>query len=312
MKAKYINPYTDFGFKKLFGEEGSKELLKDFLNELLPPEHKIQSLSLKPTERLPNSFTERKAIFDIHCVSESGSRFIVEMQKAKHNFFKDRAVFYSTFPIQEQAEKGEWNFQLKPVYCVALLDFTFDKEKSETEYLSNIQLKNQYCEVFYDKLTFLFIEMPRFTKTEKELTTHFDKWLYFLKHLEDFTEIPEILNEQIFIEGFHKAELASYNESEKYLYEENLKVYRDMFSIMETATHDSYMEGTLKGIMEGTIKGIMVGKIEGKIEGKMEAKLEVVKNGIKQGLSNEIISQLTGISIEEIEKMKLSFPKGVG
>ena len=302
MKAKYINPYTDFGFKKLFGEEGSKELLKDFLNELLPPVHKIQSLTLKPTERLPNLSTERKAIFDIHCVSESGSRFIVEMQKAKHNFFKDRAVFYSTFPMQEQAEKGEWDFQLSPVYCVALLDFTFNKEKKEDEYLSNIQLKNQYCEVFYDKLTFLFIEMPRFTKTEKELKTHFDKWLYFLKHLEDFTEIPEILNEQIFIEGFHKAELASYNESERYLYEESLKVYRDMFSIMKTAAHDSYVEGTLKGIIEG--------KREGKKEGKMEAKLEVVKNGIEQGLSSEIISQLTGISIEEIDKMK-SLSKGV-
>ena len=285
MKAKYINPYTDFGFKKLFGEEGSKELLKDFLNELLPPKHKIQNLSLKPTERLPAISTERKVIFDIHCISESGSRFIVEMQKAKHNFFKDRAVFYSTFPIKEQAERGEWDFQLSPVYCVALLDFTFNKDKKEDEYLSNIQLKNQYCEVFYDKLTFLFIEMPRFTKTENELKTHFDKWLYFLKNLEDFTEIPEILKEQIFIEGFHKAELASYDENERYLYEESLKACRDMFGIMKTATHDSFMEG--------------------KIEGKLEGKLEVVKNGIKQGLSIEIISQLTGIAREEIEKLAL-------
>ena len=105
MKPRFINPYTDFGFKKLFGEEGSKHLLKDFLNQILPPIHTIKDLSLKKTEALPEIQSERSAVFDIYCEAENGSKFIVEMQKAKMNYFKDRMVLYSSFPIKEQAEK---------------------------------------------------------------------------------------------------------------------------------------------------------------------------------------------------------------
>ena len=101
MKARYISPYTDFGFKKLFGEEANKELLVDFLNEVLPVEHQIAALTLKPTEKLGNINSDRKAIYDIYCENKDGQKFIVEMQKAKINFFKDRTVFYSIFPIQE-------------------------------------------------------------------------------------------------------------------------------------------------------------------------------------------------------------------
>lgn len=104
--GRYVNPYTDFGFKKLFGKEASKELLRDFLNELLPPHHRIAELG----NQLPELVESRSAVFDIFCQSASGERFIVEMQKAKQNYFKDRTVFYSTFPIREQAQKGDWKF----------------------------------------------------------------------------------------------------------------------------------------------------------------------------------------------------------
>jgi len=113
VKAKYINPYTDFGFKKLFGEEGNKDLLADFLNQLLPDKHKIVNLTFKSPEQLGDINSDRRAIFDIHCQNDKGDRFIVEMQKAKHQFFKDRSIFYTTFPIRDQAEKGDWNFELK-------------------------------------------------------------------------------------------------------------------------------------------------------------------------------------------------------
>ena len=120
--AKFINPYTDFGFKKLFGEEAGKDLLIDFLNELLPEKHKIADLTFKNPENQGDITSDRKAIFDIHCTTRDNHRIIVEMQKAKMKFFKDRTVFYTSFPIREQAEKGEWNFKLMPVYCVAILD----------------------------------------------------------------------------------------------------------------------------------------------------------------------------------------------
>ena len=133
MKAVYINPFTDFGFKKIFGEEASKPLLLDFLNALLPIKNKITDLNFKNTEQLGQTDADRKAIFDIYCENERGEKFIVELQKAKQNYFKERTIYYATFPIREQAEKGNWNYNLKAVYCVGILDFKFDDYESEPE-----------------------------------------------------------------------------------------------------------------------------------------------------------------------------------
>jgi len=108
VKERYINPFTDFGFKKLFGTELNKDLLIDFLNEVvLPQNKKIADLKYRSNEHMGQTELDRKAIFDLYCMSSNGERFIVEMQKAKQNYFKDRSVFYSTFPIQEQAQTGD-------------------------------------------------------------------------------------------------------------------------------------------------------------------------------------------------------------
>ncbi|NIM12325.1 MAG: Rpn family recombination-promoting nuclease/putative transposase [Candidatus Aminicenantes bacterium] len=284
MKARYVNPYTDFGFKRLFGEEANKDLLKDFLNELLPVEHKIVELNFKNTEQWGVIAAERKAIFDIHCENANGERFIIEMQKAKIKFLKDRAMFYTTFPIREQAEKGEWDFELNPIYCVALLDFKYDEDREKKDFIRNVQLKDQYCQVFYNKLTYVFIEMPRFTKEEPELETHFDKWLYFLKHLEDFEKIPEILKEEIFEKAFHVAEIANFTAEQLAQYEESLKVYRDLKGVVDT----SYEEG----------------KAEGRVEGKSEGKIEIALKMKLKGEPAEKISEYTDLSIEEINQLK--------
>jgi len=171
MKSKYINPFTDFGFKRLFGEEVNKDLLIDFLNSLLPGHHKIKELSYSRSEQLGDLSMDRRAVFDIYCQSQNGDKFIVELQKAKQNFFKDRSVFYATFPIREQAERGEWNFELSAVYCVGILDFVFEEDLENADYLHTVQLKNRHNQVFFDKLTFIYIEMPKFEKTGQELNT---------------------------------------------------------------------------------------------------------------------------------------------
>lgn len=283
MKAKYVNPYTDFGFKKLFGEEANKDLLIDFLNQLLPVEHTIVDLTFKNTEQLSDIRSDRRAIFDIHCENERGDKFIVEMQKAKIKFFKDRSVFYTTFPIKEQAEKGDWDFKLKPIYCVAILDFEFDDDREQKTYVSDVQLKDQYCQVFYNKLKYIFIEMPRFKKREDELGNHFDKWLYFLKHLESFETIPDILKEEVFLKGFEVAEIANFDEKQLAEYEDSLKIYRDLKGVVDT----SYEEGEKVGIEKGIEKGIM----------------KVAKELKKEGIDIEIIVKSTGLSKEEIEEL---------
>ena len=291
MKAKYINPFTDFGFKKIFGEEASKFLLIDFLNNLLP-ESKIVDLTFKNKEQLGKTEEDRKAVYDIYCENTNGEKIIVELQKAKQKYFKDRTICYASFPIQEQAEKGDWNYELKFVYCVGILDFKFNEEKKTIgEVIHTVELKDQNNQVFYDKLKFVYLEMPHFNKTENELQTRLDKWLYFIKHLENFQNIPEIFKDEIFVKAFEKAEIAKYTERERIEYEESLKVYRDLKGVIDTAFD------------EGKIEGKVEGKIEGKIEGKVERNFEVAKTLKENGISMEIIIKSTGLSKEQIDKL---------
>ena len=281
--SKYINPYTDFGFKKLFGEEANKDILIDFLNSVLPEKHQVKSLSFRNTEGLPQTSIERRAIFDIFCESESGEKFIVEMQKAKEHFFRDRSLFYSTFAIREQAQVGDWDFKLKAVYLIGILDFRYDEKEEKQKFLRDVSLKDQDGDEFYDKLHYIFFQMPLFTKTEPELATRRDKWLYFLKHLESFDHIPAILKEPIFERAFERAELAKMSADEQYLYEQQRIIQWDNFAVMKTQRDE--------------------GKIEGKIEGRAEEKIEIARNLKKLGIDTATISKGTGLSIEEIDRL---------
>lgn len=282
MRAKYINPFTDFGFKKIFGEEASKPLLIDFLNALLPQTSKIIDLTFKNTEQLGQTDADRRAIYDIYCESENGEKFIVELQKAKQNYFKERTIYYSTFPIREQAEKGEWNYQLKAVYCVGILDFTFDDYENEperSEVVHTIKLKNQNGKTFYDKLTYIYLEMPNFKQTESELSSRLDKWLYFIKHLEDFQTIPAIFSDEIFAQAFEKAELAKFDPAELDSYEYSLKIFRDNKAVYDYAINTAFDEGILEGV------------------------LKIARNARKMGMDIADIVTLTGLTEEDIEKL---------
>ena len=282
LKEKYVNPFTDFGFKKLFGEEVNKDLLIDFLNNLLLGEQQIKDLTYLKNEHLSSSDTERKAIFDLYCENERGEKFIVEIQKAKQNFFKDRSVYYSTFPIQEQAKQGKWNFELKAVYTIGLLDFVFDDHKNEPEkIIHKIKLSDiEKHTVFYNKLTYIYIEMPKFIKTENELKTTFDKWLFVLRHLPDLQNRPKALQERIFEKLFKTAEIAKFSQKERQEYEDSLKYYRDLVNTVDTAEQ------------------------EGEEKGKRKEKIEVAKKCLKKRMSISDIIELTGLSKEEIENLK--------
>jgi predicted transposase/invertase (TIGR01784 family) len=243
LQDRYISLLTDFGFKRIFGTEPNKSFLVDFLNTLLPDHHQIADLTFRNTEQLGSTSIDRKAIFDIYCEAVSGERFIVEIQKAKQNFFKDRSVYYATFPIQEQALKGDWDFQLSAVYTVGVLDFVFDDHRHDQTILHVIQLKDQDCQVFYDKLKFIYIELPKFTKTLDQLTSHFDKWLYLLKHLAELSDRPETLQEGVFNDLFEAAEIANFSPAEQNTYQNSLKYYRDMNNVVSTARGEGLKAG---------------------------------------------------------------------
>ncbi|SEH05627.1 Rpn family recombination-promoting nuclease/putative transposase [Candidatus Venteria ishoeyi] len=284
VKEKYICPFTDFGFKKLFGSEPNKDILIDFLNELLKKDTgEIIDLNYLSAEQLGRSIDDRKAIFDIYCESSRGEKFIVELQKAKQNYFKDRSIYYSTFPIQQQAQKGGWNFKLNAVYTIGILDFVFEEDEADNQVFHHeVQLFDKNTqEVFYDKLTYIYLEMPKFNKTEAQLETHFDKWLYVLKNLEDLTDRPKKLQEKIFAKLFRQAEIASYSNTEYNEYGASLKVYRDLKNTIDTAFD------------------------EGRTEGIAEEKAEVAKKLKYAGISLVIIAQATGLSIEQLNKHPL-------
>jgi len=276
---KYINPFTDYGFKRLFGEELSKDLLLDFLSELLAEEQgKIKEITYLKSDRPGASEDDRKAIFDLYCENEKGEKFIVEIQKTKQKFFKDRTVYYATFPIREQAQRGMyWNFELKAVYTIAILDFVFDEDKDQKDkYLYNVKLTDiETHKVFYNKLTFIYLEMPKFTKTIKELSTRFDKWLYIIRNLNLLDRIPDELRESIFEKLFEVAEIAKFTPEEVQSYEDSVKPYRDFYNSVNTARED----GEIKGKIEGKIEGEIKGKIEGIIKGKIAVAKEMLKEG---------------------------------
>jgi predicted transposase/invertase (TIGR01784 family) len=281
IRDKYIDPFTDFGFEKLFAEECNKELLLDFLNELLHKEEgRIVSLSYLKTEKLGFSEDSRKAVFDLYCENEKGEKFIVELQKAKQDFFKDRTLYYSTFPIAEQAIPGDWNFELKAVYTIAILNFVFEEDKNEPlKYRYDVMLTDiETHKVFYDKLTFVYLEMPKFTKKIEELETRFEKWMYVLKNLKRSDNIPDKLQEYIIEKMFAAAEIAKLSQDEYRAYIDSLNSYRDLQNCMDTAKAEGLAEGKAVGKAEGLAEGKAVGLAEGEQERlKLQQEIEKLK-----------------------------------
>jgi predicted transposase/invertase (TIGR01784 family) len=277
MTDRYINIFTDFGFKKVFGEEVNKDLLIDFLNELLKGEQSIKDLSYKKTEHLGKGDVDRKAIFDLYCENEKGEKFIIEIQKTKQKFFKDRSLYYSTFPIAEQAEQGDWNFELKAVYTIAILDFVFDDEDKDKTVVSHVQLMDtKKKSVFNPKFTFVYLQMPNFTMTEEALKTRFDMWLYVLKNIHKLHDRPVKLQEKIFEKFFMTTEIARFKPEEREAYEDSLKYYRDMKNSLDTSRE----------------------------EGKIERSFEVALRLMAMGFDDDKIAQATEMSIDEIVKLR--------
>ncbi|MBD0260281.1 MAG: Rpn family recombination-promoting nuclease/putative transposase [Cytophagales bacterium] len=292
-KEKYINPFTNFGFKRLFGTEYNKDLLIDFVNQVLGHREQIKELTYLHTEQQGRTETNRKAVYDLYCENQQGDKFIIEVQNASHLYCKDRSLYYATFPLQEQAQKGgQWDYQLKAVYTICILNFSFPDTSGQERYLREVQLLDKYThEVFFEKLTFIYLEMPRFRKSEQQLLTHFDKWLYVLKHLHKLQDIPKKLREKIVKKLFNQAEIAKLNPEEMRTYDESLKIYWDNYSLIETAKH------------EGREQGREQGREEGLQQGKRKRDIEIAREMKKEGDSIEKISRITGLSKEQIANL---------
>ena len=291
---RYINFYTDFAFKKLFGTEINKDLLISFLNALLQGREEIKDISYLNTEHLGTQEYDRRAVFDVYCTNEQGEYFLVEMQKGEQQFFKDRSLYFSSFAIREQAPRGNWDYDLKGIYTIGILNFCFHSQ--DPSYYHEVKLMDTATEeVFYDKVTFIYLEMPKFTKTESELETLLDKWLYAIRNLASLMDRPRALQEKVFQHLFEAAELAKFAPKDRYAYEESLKNYRDWYSVMKTAE--------MKGHAAGHAAGLEEGRAEGRAEGAHEAKLSAAAKLKNMGLPISDIVKATSLTVDEITQL---------
>ena len=278
IEERYISLLTDFGFKRIFGTKPNKDLLINFLNSLFEGFQVIKDVKYLNSEHVGDVFAERKAIFDVYCENERGEKFIVEMQNAYQKYFKDRSLFYSTFPIREQAPKGaDWNFKLEHVYTVALLNFDLEEEAFDQDDINHDVglLDKKTHKVFNDKLSFKYVEIAKFDKTEDELVTLYDKWLYVLKNLSRLDERPAALKEKVFTKLFEEAEIAKFTPTELKEYEDSLKAYRDVKNSIDTALE----------------------------KGREEKAIQIAKKMLAAGMDIDTIINMTDLSKDEIEKL---------
>ena len=278
IEERYISLLTDFGFKRIFGTKPNKDLLINFLNSLFEGFQVIKDVKYLNSEHVGDVFAERKAIFDVYCENERGEKFIVEMQNAYQKYFKDRSLFYSTFPIREQAPKGaDWNFKLERVYTVALLNFDLKEEAFDQDDINHdvVLLDKKTHKVFNDKLSFKYVEIAKFDKTEDELVTLYDKWLYVLKNLSRLDERPAALKEKVFTKLFEEAEIAKFTPTELKEYEDSLKAYRDVKNSIDTALE----------------------------KGREEKAIQIAKKMLAAGMDIDTIINMTDLSKDEIEKL---------
>ncbi|GGM83221.1 hypothetical protein GCM10010967_13660 [Dyadobacter beijingensis] len=294
--ARFIDPLSDFGFKRLFGTEANKDLLIDFLNELLAGERTIRDLTYNQNESAGQRPVDRKAIFDLCCTGADGEQFIIEVQRVKQKFFKDRCLYYAASLIRDQVKTGEpdWGYELKPVYLIGLMEFTFEGARPN-EYIHHIRLTSkEESTVFYDKFGFTFIEIPAFSKTESELVTGLDRWLYLLKNLSNLNHVPTVLSKPVFDKVLRIAEVCNFNQQEKMAWDAYLKAKWDNENSMKYVKEEAWETGLKEGREAGLEKG--------REEGRREEKLVVARSMKAKGFELQTIIEILGLTREEIEQ----------
>ena len=298
-EREFINPFTDFGFKRIFGQEINKDLTIDFLNLLLDGERHITDLTINNPEMQPETEAERLVVFDLYCESDDGTQFIVEMQAARQNFFLDRSLYYQSRAIVAQGEKGkDWCYDLQPVYGIFFMDFTMSECSGLRTDVALMNMKTN--KVFNPKLRQIYLEMPRFTKEANECENDFECWLYLIKNMKMLKRMPFKAQRAVWDKLLEVADVASLNKDEKALYDRALKNYRDYHSVMETAQ----MDGHKAGWKEGHEAGLKAGLKEGREAGHKEGREEGLEEGLKQGLQEGMIKGELKKQIEIAKKLK--------
>ena len=300
--GKFINPFTDFGFKKIFGQEISKDLLIDFLNELLKGERIITDLTFLNSEQLPEWEEGRSLIYDIYCQTDTGEKIIVEMQNKSQPYFKERAIYYLSNAVVQQARRGNsWEFQIKAVYGVFFMNFQFSDTK---EFRTDVILADRITgELFSDKFRQIFIALPLFNKEEAECETDFERWIYILKNMSTLERMPFTARKAVFEKLEEIGNVTSLSREDQILYERSINAYRTYVSVMRNERAEGFAEGRLEGHQEGLQEGHQKGRQEGILEGRQEGLTLAARRMKAMGNPAEDIQKATGLTSEVINSL---------
>lgn len=294
--AKFINPFTDVGFKRIFGQEFSKPLLLDFLNSLLEGEKHIVNLTFLDKEQPALYDEDRSLIYDIYCETDEGEHIIVEMQNKSQPYFKSRSIYYISESIARQGERGSsWNYAIDSVYLIAFLNFIpLDfKQQFRTDV---VLAEKNTVDQFSDKLRMIYLQLPLFKKEADECENQVERWIYLLKNMETLSRLPWAAQSAVFKKLESIADVGAMSRDERLKYDEALRKYRDTINVFEGVRMDGLMEGRMEGRKEGRKEG----RMEGLMEGQRSEKMENARKMKTYGLALDMIAEITGLSIEEV------------
>lgn len=305
--TKYIDPLVDFAFKKIFGSDSNKDLLIDFLNEVFNGRKHIVDLIYNKNEHPGELKKDGGVIFDLLCTGDHNDHFIIEIQRGKQQNFKQRALFYTSRLISDQAPKGKrstWGYKLTEVFLIALLEDTIASDFSKEQYFHEINLCDRNTgKVFYEKLGYIYIELHKFVKTANELETGLDKWLFALKNMGSMDKIPAGYATPVFEKLFNIAQYTNLTKEEKMLWDNNLKRKWDNQNVLDYALNEARELGHQLGHQEGHQEGHQAGIEQGIEQGIKENVRKTVIKMKEKGLSFQQIAEITDLQISEIEDL---------
>ena len=309
--SKFINPFTDMGFKRIFGQELSKPLLIDFLNNLLTGERHIVDVQFLDKEQVGRFDEDRSPIYDFYCLTDSGEHIIVEMQNREQPHFRERTLYYSAEAIVRQGERGTmWNYDLKAVYLVAFTNFSFGELPGNFRIdVGLTDLSNG--ELFCDKLRLIYLQLPLFNKEADDCSNDFERWIYVLKNMETLNRLPWAAKDSVFQRLAEIAEVSALTKEERVKYDYALKRFRDTLNAMAGARMEGLAEGMEKGMEKGMAEGMEKGMAEGMEKGMAEGMekgrksqaVETAKLMKEKGYNVADIAELTGLQPEAIEEL---------
>ena len=326
--APFVNLRSDVGFKAVFADRNNKDILIGVLNQILPPEARIEDIKeYSDREQRRDVPYGKKTVLDLVCVDRDDRTFVVEMQASEEDFFFERCVYYASGLYHLELSDGVRYKGLRPVYVVSFLNYRLrhdDESLWDTDhFISHWRFTEKRTGMVADQtISVIFVEMTLFTKTLEECVTESDRLFYIFRNSGGFQKIPEWIEEAGGISRrlAEACEVAAFDKEKKLKYEIDKMNERDILAQRVFAERkgfekgyadgeakgiaDGMAQGMAQGMAEGMAQGMAQGKAEGKAEGITEGKTEVAKAMLEIGMPIGQILQLTGLTKEQIGALR--------